>query len=196
MFPMGHGGGKQITDCLNWSTCKWIAMNVSWNTEVHSAFPYPALLIRSPPSTGHFSGNVAMVNMALICTEKHIAWSYAPGRMYMHTHACTLYNNTCTRTLSICVYTMLLWPLWKMTIKNDVLHMHVHVLHVCTSSCILSYGRIRVMGTLRDGGARIRVECTQNKTMVITLFSKIKIMVMITISQTTVVTFFQKNDNN
>ena len=33
--------------------------------------------------------------------------------------------------------------------------MHVHV-HVCVTPCILSYGRIRATGTLRDGGARIR----------------------------------------
>ena len=29
-------------------------------------------LIRSPPSTGHLSGDVAMVNMVLTCTEKHM----------------------------------------------------------------------------------------------------------------------------
>ena len=33
--------------------------------------------------------------------------------------------------------------------------MHVHV-HVCISPCTLSYGRIRVAGTLHKGGARIR----------------------------------------
>ena len=38
-----------------------------------------------------------------------------------------------------------------------IMYMYVcmHV-DVCVSPCILSYGRIRLTGTLRDGGARIR----------------------------------------
>ena len=83
-------------------------------------------LTRSHPSTEHLSGDVAMVNMALTCTEKHML-----GHVRVGACICIMYMYVC---------------------------MHVHV---CASPCILSYGRIRVTGTLRNGGAWIReVECT------------------------------------
>ena len=54
--------------------------------------------LSGPPSTGHLSGDVAMVNMVLTGIEKHMlghmhrkayAWSRARGRMYMHkVHVC------------------------------------------------------------------------------------------------------------
>ena len=53
-------------------------------------------LIRSHPSTGHLSGDVAMVNMALTCTEKHMLGHVRVGTctcimctyVCMHVHVC------------------------------------------------------------------------------------------------------------
>ena len=85
---------------------------------VHSTLPCPAF--RNPVTSLYLSGDVAMVNMALTHTEKHMLGHVRVG--------------ACTCTIHMCVY------------------MHVHV---CASLCILSYGRIRVTYTLRDGGAQI-----------------------------------------
>ena len=58
--------------------------------------------------------------MVHTCTEKHTLGRVRIGACtFVHTHACALYNNTCTCTLSICVYAMLLRPLWKDN-ENDV----------------------------------------------------------------------------
>ena len=79
-------------------------------------------LIRPPPSTGHLSSDIAMVNMVLTCTEKHNML----GHVRVGVGTCIMYMYVCMQV------------------------------HVCASPCNLSYGRIRVTGSLRAGGARIR----------------------------------------
>ena len=62
---------------------------------LHSTLPFLAL-IWSPPSTGHLSGDIAMVNMVLTCTERHMFGHVRVGAceciMYMyvcmHVHVC------------------------------------------------------------------------------------------------------------
>ena len=65
---------------LNYST---VTVSSDWCIEdmfleVHSTLPNPVTSLYRAPS-----GDVAMVNMVLMCTETHNAWSRARGRMYM-----------------------------------------------------------------------------------------------------------------